>query len=98
LTGGARLVTGRPATAGLTNREHYLASLSHELRTPLNGVLGMADLLSDTPLAKDQRNHLTTLQACGRHLLGLVNDVLDMARLDAGQLTLHPTPVDVKHL
>ncbi len=98
LTSGAHLVSGRPAAAGPGQREGYLASLSHELRTPLNGVLGMAGLLADTRLAADQKAYLATLTDCGQHLLSLVNDVLDLARLDAGQLTLHPAPVDVKQL
>jgi signal transduction histidine kinase/CheY-like chemotaxis protein len=98
LPGGLRLITGRPASTGLGQRERYLASLSHELRTPLNGVLGMAGLLADTPLAHEQRAYLATLLDCGQHLLGLVNDVLDLARLDAGQLTLHPAPLDPKQL
>jgi len=86
LPGGARLVTGRASSNGLDQRERYLASMSHELRTPLNGVLGMAGLLADTRLAADQRAYLATLQDCGEHLLGLVNDILDLARLDSGQL------------
>ena len=93
LPGGARLVTGRASRAGLDQREHYLASMSHELRTPLNGVLGMAGLLADSRLAADQRAYLATLRDCGEHLLGLVNDILDLARLDSGQLTLHPAPM-----
>ena len=68
------------------------------MRTPLNGVLGMAELLADTPLAADQRAYLSALQECGRHLLGLVNDVLDLARLDAGEFTLHPAPVEPRQL
>jgi len=98
IPGGQRVITARPASALPSQRERYLASLSHELRTPLNGVLGMAGLLADTPLADEQRAYLATLQDCGQHLLGLVNDVLDLARLDAGQLTLHPAPVDPRQL
>jgi len=98
LTDGSRLITGRAARAGLDQREHYLASMSHELRTPLNGVLGMAGLLADTRLAADQRAYLATLQDCGEHLLGLVNDILDLARLDSGQLILHPAPLEPKAL
>jgi len=98
LPGGARLVTGRASSNGLDQRERYLASMSHELRTPLNGVLGMAGLLADTRLAADQRAYLATLQDCGEHLLGLVNDILDLARLDSGQLTLHPAPLEPKAL
>jgi len=98
LADGSRLITGRAARAGLDQREHYLASMSHELRTPLNGVLGMAGLLADTRLAADQRAYLATLRDCGEHLLGLVNDILDLARLDSGQLTLHPAPLEAKAL
>ncbi|MBV9512318.1 MAG: response regulator [Caulobacteraceae bacterium] len=98
LPGGARLSAGTPAASGLSERDRYLAAMSHELRTPLNGVLGMAGLLADTPLADEQKAYLTTLRDCGAHLLGLVNDVLDLARLDAGQLTLHPARADLKAL
>ena len=98
LPGGRRLILGERRTEGPTQRDRYLASLSHELRTPLNGVLGMADLLADTRLAADQRAYLSTLQECGRHLLGLVNDVLDLARLDAGEFSLHPAPVEPRRL
>jgi len=98
LPDGSRLITGQPASAALDQRERYLASMSHELRTPLNGVLGMAGLLADTRLAADQRAYLATLQGCGEHLLGLVNDILDLARLDSGQLTLHPAPLAPKAL
>ena len=98
LPGGATLVTGRQVTAGLTPSEQYLASLSHELRTPLTAVLGMADLLSETRLAADQRAYLSTLRDCGEHLLGLVNEVLDLARLDAGHVALHPIAVDARQI
>ena len=98
LPGGTRLITGERRAEGPTRRDRYLASLSHELRTPLNGVLGMADLLADTPLAADQRAYLSALQESGRHLLGLVNDVLDLARLDAGEFSLHPAPVKPRRL
>jgi signal transduction histidine kinase/CheY-like chemotaxis protein len=98
LPGGLRLITGERRAEGPTRRDRYLASLSHELRTPLNGVLGMAELLADTPLAADQRAYLSALQESSRHLLGLVNDVLDLARLDAGEFSLHPAPVEPRRL
>ena len=94
----SRLLTGQPVAGAADQRERYLASLSHELRTPLNGVLGMAGLLAETRLAADQRTYLAAVRDCGEHLLGLVNDILDLARLDAGQLTLHPAPVQVRRL
>ncbi|MDR3511569.1 MAG: response regulator [Caulobacteraceae bacterium] len=98
LPDGRRLITGERRSEGPTQRDRYLASLSHELRTPLNGVLGMADLLADTRLAADQRAYLLALQESGRHLLGLVNDVLDLACLDAGEFALHPAPVEPRRL
>jgi CheY-like chemotaxis protein len=75
-----------------------LASLSHEFRTPLNGVLGMARLLEGTKLTQEQRAYVTALRESGEHLLGLVNDVLDFARLGADKIELHPTTFEVESL
>ena len=98
LADGSTLITARPSDAGAAAFRPLLGALSHEFRTPLNGVLGMAGLLAETRLAADQRAYLTSLRECGEHLLGLVNDVLDLVRLDAGQLTLHPAPVEPRAL
>ncbi len=76
------------AEAAATARENFLANMSHEIRTPLNGVLGMASLLAKTPLNKQQRHYLNVVATSGRHLLGVVNDVLDMAKITSGKLEL----------
>ena len=75
-----------------------LATLSHEFRTPLNGVLGMARLLEGTHLTAEQGAYVAALRESGDHLLSLVNDVLDFARLGATTIELHPAPVDVENL
>ena len=82
----------------LARRARMLATLSHEVRTPLNGVLGMAGLLASTRLDPTQAAYLATLRASGEHLLSLVEEVLDYARLDAGRVELEPAVVDVEHL
>ena len=79
-------------------REAMLATLSHEIRTPLNGVLGMAGLLAATRLDAAQGAYLKTLRECGEHLLSLVNDALDYAKLDAGRLELESQPTDIEML
>jgi CheY-like chemotaxis protein len=76
----------------------HLAALSHEFRTPLNGVIGMARLLSGTRLTAEQRAYVAALNESSEHLLGLINDVLDYARLGAGGLELHPASVEVEDL
>jgi signal transduction histidine kinase/CheY-like chemotaxis protein len=99
LPGGRRLVLAEAgAVQGLSARERYLAALSHELRTPLNGVIGMAGLLAGTPLNADQRTYVQALRQSGTHLLGLVNDVLDLAKLETGQIDLEPGPLEVERL
>jgi CheY-like chemotaxis protein len=71
----------------------HLAALSHEFRTPLNGVIGMARLLESTRLTEEQRAYVAALTESGEHLLGLVNDILDYARLGVGAVELNRTAV-----
>jgi len=66
----------------------FLAHMSHEIRTPLNGIIGMADILADTPLSSDQQGYLTDIHNSGRALLGIINDVLDLSKIEAGKLEL----------
>ncbi|KAA2285179.1 hybrid sensor histidine kinase/response regulator [Arenimonas fontis] len=79
-------------------KSRFLAMLGHEIRTPLTGVLGMAELLQAEPLSPRQRERLEALQAAGRHLLRLVNDSLDLARIEAGRLSLERAPFDLHAL
>ncbi|WP_324670574.1 PAS domain S-box protein [Hymenobacter sp. GOD-10R] len=75
-------------------KESFLARMSHEIRTPLNGVLGMAALLAKTPLSQTQQEYLTTMEQAGQHLLALVNDVLDMAKITTQHLQLEQAAFD----
>jgi CheY-like chemotaxis protein len=86
----------RPSRAQISAEQ--LASLSHEFRTPLNGVLGMARLLEGTRLTAEQKAYVSALRDSGQHLLTLVNDVLDFAKLGAGRVELHPAPTAVEDL
>lgn len=86
----------RPARAQISAEQ--LASLSHEFRTPLNGVLGMARLLEGTRLTAEQQTYVAALRDSGQHLLTLVNDVLDLAKLGAGRVELHPARTDIEGL
>ena len=79
-------------------RDPVFALLSHEIRTPLNGVIGMAGLLASTPLDATQTAYLASLRDCADHLLGLVNDVLDLAKLDSARIELEPVATDVERL
>lgn len=75
-----------------------LASLSHEFRTPLNGVLGMAQLLAGTRLTAEQKSYVEALSESGQHLLGLVNEVLDFAKLGAGRIETQAAGFDLEDL
>ncbi|WP_293676070.1 response regulator [uncultured Phenylobacterium sp.] len=86
----------RPSRAQISAEQ--LASLSHEFRTPLNGVLGMARLLEGTRLTAEQKTYVAALHDSGQHLLTLVNDVLDFAKLGAGGVELHPAAMEVEDL
>jgi PAS domain S-box-containing protein len=105
-----RDVTGRVATERLLEeararaesaseaKSRFLATVSHEFRTPLNGILGTAELLGDTRLDPEQSAYLRALQTSGRALLGLVDEILDLTRVEAGKLELADAPFDPARL
>lgn len=79
-------------------KTRFLATLGHEVRTPLTGVLGMSELLLTTPLETRQRGYAESIQRAGEHLLRLVNDALDLARVEAGRLELEAQAFDLRAL
>src|SRR5205823_10884934 len=82
---------GRQLEVASRHKSQFLANMSHELRTPLNSVLGFSEMLADGlygELPERARATLARIQANGRHLLGLINDVLDLSKIEAGQLAL----------
>jgi CheY-like chemotaxis protein len=76
----------------------FLSNMSHEIRTPLNGVLGMTHLLRRTDLTAKQADYLGKVETSGQHLLALINDILDLSKIDAGKVTLEEAPVRMESL
>jgi PAS domain S-box-containing protein len=79
-------------------KSEFLANMSHEIRTPLNAVIGLGYLLEQTPLGEDQRQLLTKIQFAGRALLGVINNVLDLSKVEAGEMSLEDEPFDLREL
>ncbi|GFE49262.1 sensor histidine kinase [Roseobacter cerasinus] len=84
------------AEAANRAKSAFLANMSHEIRTPMNGVVGMADVLADTPLTEEQRLYVDTIKNSGEALLVIINDVLDYSKIEAERLQLHPEPFDLE--
>ncbi|QNF31656.1 PAS domain S-box protein [Adhaeribacter swui] len=80
------------------SKEQFLANMSHEIRTPMNGIIGMASLLKKTPLDQSQQNYLRLIQESAQNLLVIINDVLDIAKIESGKLQFEEIPFNVNDI
>ncbi|GAB6095593.1 hypothetical protein JCM14469_18450 [Desulfatiferula olefinivorans] len=79
-------------------KSEFLANMSHEIRTPMNAIIGMGDLLLTTPLSPVQQEYITIVRSSSRSLLNLINDILDVSKIEAGKLDFESTPFSIREL
>jgi signal transduction histidine kinase len=88
----------RQAEENSQMKSDFVANVSHELRTPLNGILGFSEIILEDTQDTETREFAQTIHQSGQHLLSVVNDMLDVAKIEAGHMTLEPVSVDIRAL
>ena len=86
------------AEAATQAKSEFLANMSHEIRTPMNAIIGMAELLGETPLTEDQGKYVRIFRNAGQNLMTLLNDILDLSKVEANQLELERIPFDLQEV
>lgn len=84
----------RAAEAADRAKSEFLAVISHEIRTPMNAIMGYANILSESSLPEEEAEMAATINSCAETLMSIINDILDLSKIEAGRIELHPEPID----